>query len=131
MCCKRLISPYKFPNTLVQLTNKIGASIRIREIKLLVLCWLHSSPIGETVNVPSTRRKIKTHGSQCKMSSSKKFTCKGTLRQVFIRIYVMEIANFLHSVMLVFSTQLCDLYPPRCPSPLLSSSTLPLPPFPV
>ncbi len=31
--------------------------------------------------------------------------CKETLRQVFIRVYRLEI----HSVMLVFATQLCDL----------------------
>ncbi len=30
------------------------------------------------------RKKHKTHRRQCKMSSSKKLTCKGTLRQVFI-----------------------------------------------
>jgi hypothetical protein len=46
------------------------------------------------------------------MSPSKKSTYKGTLRQVFIRVYRLEIANFFfeHSVMLVFSTQLWDLY---------------------
>jgi hypothetical protein len=41
------------------------------------------------------------------MSSSKKFNCKWTLRQVFIKVYGLEI----HSVMLVFSTQLCELLP--------------------
>jgi hypothetical protein len=35
----------------------------------------------------------------------KKLTCKGTLRQVFIRVYRLEV----QSVMLVFSTQLCEL----------------------
>jgi hypothetical protein len=35
----------------------------------------------------------------------KKLTCKSTLRQVFLRIYGLEI----QSVMLVFSTQLCKL----------------------
>jgi hypothetical protein len=34
-------------------------------------------------------------------------TCKGTMRQVFIRVYRLEI----QSVMLVFSTQLCELLP--------------------
>jgi hypothetical protein len=37
----------------------------------------------------------------------KKFTYKGTLWQVFIRVYRLEI----QSVMLVFSTQLCELLP--------------------
>ncbi len=37
----------------------------------------------------------------------KKLTCKGTLRQVFIRVYRLEI----QSVMLVFSSQLCELLP--------------------
>jgi cation transporter-like permease len=36
-----------------------------------------------------------------------KLTCKGTLRQMFIRVYRLEI----ESVMLVFSTQLCELVP--------------------
>jgi hypothetical protein len=36
-----------------------------------------------------------------------KFTCKGTLRQMFTRVYRLEI----QSVMLVFSTQLCELLP--------------------
>ncbi len=37
----------------------------------------------------------------------RKLTCKGTLRQVFLRVYRMEI----RSVMFVFSTQLCELLP--------------------
>ncbi len=52
------------------------------------------------------------------MSSSKKLICKGILRQEFIRVYRLEI----QSIMLVFSTQLCELLPPQ----LLSGSTLPL-----
>ncbi len=55
------------------------------------------------------------------MSSFRKMTCEGTLRQVFIRVYRLEI----QSVMLVLSTQICEL----CLSPLLPSSTLP--PLPV
>jgi hypothetical protein len=43
-----------------------------------------------------------TH-TKAKMSPLKKFTCKGTLRQVFIRFNTPEI----QSVVLVFSTQLC------------------------
>ncbi len=46
-------------------------------------------------------------------------TCKGTLRQVLIRIYRLEIANCLctvHSVMLIFLTQLCDMYSPLLPN---------------
>jgi hypothetical protein len=43
------------------------------------------------------------------MQSSKKLTCTGTLRQVFIGVYRLEI----QSVMLVFSTQLFgQLSPP-------------------
>ncbi len=59
------------------------------------------------------------------MSLSKKLTCKGTLRQVFIRVNIMEI----QSVMLVFSTHLCELLPPnhgrrnfKDTNPLMSSS---------
>jgi hypothetical protein len=77
------------------------------------------------------RLKDKTHRRQCTMSSSKKLTCKGTLRQVFIKVY-KDIANFLRTfsqVAIVFSTQLFDCTLPCCPSPLLSVSTLPPPPF--
>ncbi len=58
-------------------------------------------------------QKDKTHRSQCKMSSSKKLTCKGTLRQMFI-IFIdwRQPISCVYSVMLVFSTQLCDLYSP-------------------
>ena len=48
-------------------------------------------------------------------------TFKGTFRQVFIRVYRLEI----QSVMLVFSTQLCELLP------LLPSLWFNCPPFPV
>jgi hypothetical protein len=58
---------------------------------------------------------------QSKMSSSKILACKGTLRQVFIRVYRLEV----QLVMLVFSTQLCELLSFN----LLSGLTLP-PPFP-
>ncbi len=34
-------------------------------------------------------------------------TCKGTLRQVFIRVFRLEI----QSIMLIFSTKLCELLP--------------------
>jgi hypothetical protein len=56
----------------------------------------------------------------------KKFTCEATLRQVFIRVYRLEI----QSVVLVFSTQLCELLL-LSPS-LWFNSPSPLPPlFPV
>jgi hypothetical protein len=54
----------------------------------------------------------------------KKLTCIGTLRKVLIRVFRLEI-SWVHSIMLLFSTQLCAL--PCCPSPLLSCST-PTPP---
>ncbi len=64
--------------------------------------------------------KDKTHRRQCKMLSSKKLTCEGTLRQVFIRVYRLAI----QWVMLVFSTQLCELLP-FSPSLLFNSPPLP------
>ncbi len=58
------------------------------------------------------------------MSPSKKFTCTGTLRQVFIRVCRLE----KHSVMLVFQPSFVNY----CPSNLLSGShPLPPPPFSV
>jgi hypothetical protein len=51
--------------------------------------------------------KFKQPFHQNKMLSSKKFKCKGTLQQAFIRVHRLE----MQSVMLVFSTQLCKLLP--------------------
>jgi hypothetical protein len=48
---------------------------------------------------------INSKDTKTKCRHLKKFTCKGTLRQVIIRVYRLEIL----SVMLVFSTQLCEL----------------------
>jgi hypothetical protein len=56
--------------------------------------------------------------TKAKCRHLKKWICKGTLRQMFIRVYGLEI----QSIMLVFSTQLCELLPLQ----LLSGSTLPL-----
>ncbi len=42
-----------------------------------------------------TRRKIRLIEVNAKFRHLKKLTCKGTLRQVFIRVYRLEIANFL------------------------------------
>ncbi len=67
-------------------------------------------------------------GTKAKCRHLKILTCKGTLRQVFSRVYRLEI----QSLMLVFSTQFCELLPLYN---LLSGSTLPppspLPTFPV
>jgi hypothetical protein len=65
------------------------------------------------------------------MSSSKKITHKGPLLQVIIRVHRLKLATFcILSVMLVFSTQLCDLYSPLLhlsPSLLFSSPPSPFP----
>jgi hypothetical protein len=53
------------------------------------------------------------------MPSSKKMTCKGTLRQVFIRVYRLD----LQSIMLVFSTSFVNYV--YCPSDLLYGSPHP------
>ncbi len=45
--------------------------------------------------------------TKAKCHHLKKLTCKGTLRQKFITVYV----DWKQSVMLVFSTQLCELLP--------------------
>ncbi len=51
--------------------------------------------------------KITYKDTKAKCRHLKKLTCKETLREVFIRVYRLEI----QSVMLVFSTQLCELLP--------------------
>ncbi len=43
------------------------------------------------------RRKIRLIEGNAKCRCLKKLTCKGTLRQVFIRVYRPEIANFLRT----------------------------------
>ncbi len=70
-------------------------------------------------------RLINYTDTKAKCRHLKKLTCKGTLRQVFIRVYRLEI----HSVMLVFRPSFANC----CPSNLLSGSTPPTPtsPFPV
>ncbi len=45
--------------------------------------------------------------TKTKCHNFKLLTCKETLRQVFIRVYRLEIT----SVMFVFSTQICELLP--------------------
>ncbi len=61
--------------------------------------------------------------TKAKCRHLKKMNCKGTLRQVFIKIYRLEI----HSVMLVFRPSFVNC----CPSNILSGSTLrPPPPLP-
>jgi hypothetical protein len=49
---------------------------------------------------------IETKAKGCHL---RKFTCKGTLRQVFIKVYRLEL-HFNH--MLVVLTQLCELFDP-------------------
>ncbi len=63
-------------------------------------------------------RNEETNAMGCHL---KELTCKWTLRQVFIRVYRLEI----QSVMLVFSTQLCELMPL---SLLFGSTSYPSPP---
>ncbi len=53
---------------------------------------------------------FKKKDTKAKWRHLKKFTCKGTLQQVFVRVYRLEI----QSVMLVFSTQLCSPPPLPC-----------------
>ncbi len=60
--------------------------------------------------------------TKAKCRHLKKLTCNGTLRQVFIRVYRLEI----QSVMLIFSIQLCKLLP-LYSSLWFNSTTLPLP----
>jgi hypothetical protein len=56
--------------------------------------------------------------TKAKCRHLKELICKGTFRQVFIRVYRLE----KQSIMLVFSTQLCELLP------LLPSLWLAIPP---
>ena len=48
---------------------------------------------------------IKYIDTKAKFRHLKKFTCKWTLRQVFVIVYRLEI----QSVMLIFLTQICEM----------------------
>ncbi len=90
--------------------------------------WVEKA-FTEPLGVPKKKKTYwVTHGlinnidTKEKRRRLKKLTRKGTLRQVFIRVYRLEI----QSVMLVFLTQLCELLP-FSPSFWFNSP----PPFPV
>ncbi len=77
---------------------------------ILLLALLQSSSPLRTQMLTSVRfanRLINYKDTKTKWRRQKKLTWKGTLRQVFIRVYGLEI----QSVMSVFSTQLCELLP--------------------
>jgi hypothetical protein len=75
----------------------------------------------ESSFVGRTRRMIRLIDVKARCRNLKQFTCKGTLRQVFIRVYRLEIDNFLGTFNRVgIFNPACDLY-----SSLLSGSTLP------
>ncbi len=61
---------------------------------------------------------------QSKMSSSKRFNCKGTLRQVFFRVYRLEVRTVCQFGIFDPALWIC------CPFNLLSGSTLPPSPLP-
>ncbi len=67
------------------------------------------------------RRLINYRDTKAKCRHLKKFTWKGTLRQVLIRVFRLEI----QSVILVFSTHLCELF---SLSPSLCFNSTPPPP---
>jgi hypothetical protein len=96
------------PNCNLSIVTKQGNSIfrtGFHEEKILqnaasvyasTFCSLQEKHRHGLINYVDTRAKF---------LHIKNLTCKGTLRQVFIRVYRLEI----QSVMLVFLTQLCAL----------------------
>jgi hypothetical protein len=71
---------------------------------------LHTHTPAEFISLPTwspSHGKINYIDTKAKCRHLKKLTCKGTLRQVFIRVYWLQ----LPSVMLVFLTQLCEQLP--------------------
>jgi hypothetical protein len=72
--------------------NKENFQVQIISIWVVFKRW------GQGLNYVDTKAKCR---------HLKNLTCKWTLRQVFIRVYRLEI----QSVILVFSTQLCELLP--------------------
>jgi hypothetical protein len=91
-----------------------GAQINLADLTpYLTYARNKSGPLSEfsglfpAVDKGDMHGPVKLYSHESKMSSSKKLTCKGTLRQVFIRVYRME----KQTVMLVFSSQLCEPLP--------------------
>ncbi len=81
----------------------LSLSVTLSSLVKYVLCAMCTHQIIVSKSIPAA-----TYSSKYKDDlSCTKFTCKGTLRQVFIRVSGLEI----QSVMLVFSTQLCELLP--------------------
>jgi hypothetical protein len=62
-------------------------------IKLIFKATIIGHFILDTLN----RRKTRLLEVNIKCRHLKTFTCKGTFRQVFIRVYRLEIADFLHT----------------------------------
>ncbi len=73
-----------------------------------------------------TCRNIRLKEDNAKCRHLKQLNCKGTLRQVIIRVYRLEIANFLCTFSHVGNLNAALRFVISCdaPSPLLSSSTL-------
>jgi hypothetical protein len=78
--------------------KKVGSEERVRKIFLLMLAAKKRSVVDLIIS------SLIEGNAKCRHL---KFTCKETLRQVFINVYRLEI----QSVMLVFLTQLCELLP--------------------
>ncbi len=86
------------------------------EIIILLPCWaVPKSCLHGLINYTIYTKEKCRHLS--------KLTCKRPLRQVFIRFYRLQI----QSVMLIFSTQLCELLASNLLSLLSDSSPPPLP----
>ncbi len=77
------------------------------------LCKCQSWATDSFFSKPSQPTDCFVHGlidcvdSKTKCRHIKKLACKGTLRKVFAKVYILEI----HSVMKVFSNQICELLP--------------------
>jgi hypothetical protein len=87
---------------------------------LAMLCARH----GILSRLDSSNGLINYIDNNPKCPHLRKLTCKGTLRQVFIRVYRLEI----QPVMLIFSTQLSVNC---CPLTFSLVQLSPSPPFPV
>jgi hypothetical protein len=104
---------YNIPHFLVLWFDGFGFDAFVFILVMLVHCFLPCYGLMHgLINYTSTKAKC------CHL---KKLTCKGTLWQVFTRVYRLEI----HLVKLVFSTQLCEIMPVS--SLWFNSPPLPLP----
>ncbi len=94
--------------------NDLAYHIEFMASGALAPIW--APPISESAEPTRRYVRVGEFNAKCRhLNNLNKLTCKGALRQVFIRFYRLKPISCIHSVMLVVSTQLFDMYSPLLP----------------